>query len=79
MKKSEMIEEIITSLELMRGVHNGYYVYPEDDLIAKAILDKLEKLGMLPPQIDNTHALPSGGYLGLDAALTKGLREWEPE
>jgi hypothetical protein len=73
MKYTEAVALIEETFE-MQGT--GVQMRTKD---AACILDALIEAGMLPPQIDNTHALPSGGYLGLDAALTKGLREWEPE
>jgi hypothetical protein len=46
MKRSEMLEIIIKELDLMRGVDNGYYVYPEDELIANRLLTKIEEAVM---------------------------------
>lgn len=52
MKRSEIIIKLIKEIELMRGVVDGYYVYPEDEQIANRLLTKLEKIGMLPPKTD---------------------------
>lgn len=49
MKRSEMIQKIVEKIELMRGVDNGYYVYPEDDIIANTILTEIEDAGMPAP------------------------------
>lgn len=67
MKRSDAITEIVKKIELMRGVDNGYYVYPEDDVIAETILSGLEEnVGMRPPY---------------DSTLDDGVdtMEWEPE
>ncbi len=45
MKRSEMIKNLINTLELIRGVDNGYYVYPDDETFAKILLDKIEEIG----------------------------------
>jgi hypothetical protein len=83
MKRSEIVDELSELIGMVRyedaiNKAGGASVVSADEY-GEIILAKLERLGMLPPQIDNTHALSSGGYLGLDAALTRGLREWEPE
>ncbi len=49
MKRSEMLSKIVERIELMRGVDSGYYVYPEDETMAKMILNEIEEAGMRPP------------------------------
>jgi hypothetical protein len=49
MKRSEILKIIMDEIDLMRGVDNGYYVYPEDKQIADRILNVLEEAGMNPP------------------------------
>lgn len=49
MKRSEMLLKIRKYIELIRGVDNGYYVYPEDELFCEYILNAVEGAGMQPP------------------------------
>lgn len=56
MKRSEMLRIIVDKLELMRGVQEGYYMYPETALMADMLLTELENNGMLPP--DNGRSNP---------------------
>lgn len=69
MKRSEAIAELIRDLDLMRGVDNGYYVYPDERTIANTLLSKLESVGMVPPS-----------YRYEDGDMGSCFRnEWEPE
>ena len=74
MKRSEVITKLVESIELMRGVDNGYYVYPEDNIIANIILSKLEEMEILPPN-STTAVRP---YHDLSVRVMS-RREWETE
>lgn len=43
MQRNEIIQKLIEKLELIRGVDNGYYVYPEDHIIAEELLSVVEE------------------------------------
>lgn len=53
MKRSEAVQKLLEAIELMRGVDNGYYVYPEDEQMADRLLAALEEIGMQPPAYFN--------------------------
>lgn len=78
MKRSDMVN--IITCELQDRVGNGFNSQFTDEEFACVLLQKLEEQGMLPPKISNVEILPSNNnYMTLNAALTAGLNQWEPE
>lgn len=74
MKRSEMVN-------LIENVWKDTTSYPSDKLVAKKILDEIEKAGMLPPPYDSPN---DRIYSGMTAPIEnkKGwVRNWywEPE
>lgn len=77
MTRKEMVDRIKDRIESIRGVDNGYYVYPDDDSIAEQILNVVEDSGMLPPDTGKGYPIetltPTGN---IDYGISKDNR-WE--
>ena len=70
MKRSEMVDELVTHLESLRGMRMDVPDFSE--ALVTLVLDRVEELGMLPPKIKVSRPTKWGsGH--------KFVNEWEPE
>lgn len=45
MNRKQLIQTLIEEIEVMRGVHDGLYVYPDETQIAERLLNVVESSG----------------------------------
>lgn len=75
MKRSEMVNEIIATIQRSCGSYEDEILYPPDEYLAEVILRAIEAKGMQPPSV-RQYVLPEGRP---EFAYMEFTSKWENE
>jgi hypothetical protein len=73
MKRSEMVNTIISTIEQACGYDGEEQLYPPDEYLAEVILRAIEAAGMQPPKLRH-YVLPDGNP---EFAYMEWVNKWE--
>lgn len=71
MKRSEMVNTIISAIEQACGYDGEEQLYPPDEYLAEVILRAIEAAGMQPPKIQE--------HVRYEFTYTNYVNKWENE
>jgi len=73
MKRNEMVDKIVETIQMSCGSQEGELLYPPEEYLAEVILRTIEDNGMQPPKIQQ-YILPDGK---VEFAYTEWVNKWE--